>query len=107
MPRNDPALVDAVLQASGLDGDAALRAALRDRYDITTLTTKQITDHAALTGGKAQAPDWAAGRQVIDLLETSPGKFTADQLTGLLRPLPPRSRGLEALVSQRENSLPQ
>jgi sulfite reductase (NADPH) flavoprotein alpha-component len=90
VPRNDPALVGAVLRAAGLDGDTALRAALRDRYDITTLTAKQIEDHAILTGTPRQTPEWAAGRQVIDLLETAPHRFTADQLTGLLRPLPPR-----------------
>jgi sulfite reductase (NADPH) flavoprotein alpha-component len=90
VPRNDPALVDAVLKATGLDGDTALRSALRDRYDITTLTTKQLDDYAALTGAPRQPADWAAGRQVIDLLETAPGKFSPEQLTGLLRPLPPR-----------------
>jgi len=87
VPRNDPALVDAVLQATGLDDDTALRLALRDSYDITTLTSKQIDDHAALTGTSRQPVD---GRQVIDLLEAAPHKFTPDQLTGLLRPLPPR-----------------
>jgi sulfite reductase (NADPH) flavoprotein alpha-component len=90
VPRNDPALVDAVLNATGLDGDTALRSALHDRYDITTLTAKQVDDFAALTGTSRLAAEWLAGRQLIDLLETAPHKFTADQLTGLLRPLPPR-----------------
>jgi sulfite reductase (NADPH) flavoprotein alpha-component len=89
-PRNDPALVDQVLRAAGLDGDTALHLALRDRYDITTLTAKQIADHAALTGATPPPADWRTGRQVIDLLETTPHKFTPEQLTGLLRPLPPR-----------------
>jgi sulfite reductase (NADPH) flavoprotein alpha-component len=87
VPRNDPALVDAVLRATGLDGDAALREALHERHDITTLTAKQIDEYAALTGGAR--PD-VAGRQVIDLLEAAPNTLTAEQLTGLLRPLPPR-----------------
>jgi sulfite reductase (NADPH) flavoprotein alpha-component len=87
VPRNDPALVDAILRATGLDGDATLREALHDRYDITTLTARQIDDHAALTGGSRQAVD---GRQVIDLLEAAPNKLTSAQLTSLLRPLPPR-----------------
>jgi len=87
VPRNDPALADAIAKAAGLDGDAALRAMLRDRYDITTLTAKQIEDHAALTGDShAPAPGW----QLIDLLEAAPHRLTAEQLTGLLRPLPPR-----------------
>jgi sulfite reductase (NADPH) flavoprotein alpha-component len=90
IPRNDPALVDAVLQATGLGADTALREALRDRFDITTLTAKQIADHAALTGTAPPDADWAPGRQVIDLLQAAPHKFTPDQLTALLRPLPPR-----------------
>ncbi len=87
LPRNDPALVDAILNATGLEGDIALRSSLQDRYDITTLTAKQIEDHAALTG---TASPTTGLRQVIDLLEATPHKFTPDQLTGLLRPLPPR-----------------
>ena len=92
VPRNDPALVEEVLRAAGLDGDAALHAALSERYDITTLTAKQLDDYAALTGTDARSPAELAhaDRQFIDLLETAPNKFTADQLTGLLRPLPPR-----------------
>ena len=90
VPRNDPALVDAVLKAAGLQGEASLRDALRDRFDITTLTAKQAADHAALTGSAAPAADWVVGRQVIDLLEAAPHKFSPQQLTTLLRPLPPR-----------------
>jgi sulfite reductase (NADPH) flavoprotein alpha-component len=87
VPRNDPVLVDAILRATGLDGDAMLREALRDRFDITTLTAKQIDDHSALTG-TARIP--AEGRQLLDLLEAAPHRYTPEQLTALLRPLPPR-----------------
>lgn len=90
VPRNDPDLVNAVLTAAGLAGDSGLRDALRDRFDITTLTAKQVTDHAALTGTTAPGADWVVGRQVIDLLEAAPHKFSPQQLTTLLRPLPPR-----------------
>jgi sulfite reductase (NADPH) flavoprotein alpha-component len=83
VPRNDPALVDAILRATGLDGDTDLARALLERYDITTLTARQIEE---LTG-KSELPD---GRQLIDLLEAAPRKISADRLTGLLRPLPPR-----------------
>ncbi len=87
---NDPALVEAVLKAAGLSADATLRGALTDRLDITTLTTRQIEDFARETGTQVPPADWAAGRQIIDLLETAPGALTAEQLTALLRPLPPR-----------------
>jgi sulfite reductase (NADPH) flavoprotein alpha-component len=90
VPSNDPALADAVLKAAGLSGDAKLRGALIDWLDITTLTGKQIEDFARETGTPAPPADWAAGRQIIDLLETAPGRLSAEQLTALLRPLPPR-----------------
>jgi len=99
VPSNDPAMVEAVLKAAGQDGDAALHAALTDRYDITTLTRPQVSAYATLIGSAqlaALAADEKAlaaylpGRQVIDLLEVAPHRLTADQLTGLLRPLPGR-----------------
>jgi sulfite reductase (NADPH) flavoprotein alpha-component len=89
IPSNDPALVDAVLKAAGLSGDG-LRGALTERLDITTLTMKQVEDFARETGSQPLPADWAAGRQIVDLLETAPGALTAEQLTALLRPLPPR-----------------
>jgi len=90
IPRNDPALADLMLAACGLAGDADLHATLVTRHDITTLTTRQIADYAALTGIAAPPEGWAAGRQVLDLLETGGARLTAAQLTSLLRPLPPR-----------------
>jgi sulfite reductase (NADPH) flavoprotein alpha-component len=92
LPSNDPVLVDAVMGASGVAGDTALHAALSDRFDITTLTRKQVEDYARLTGDASLAADgsFVAGRQVIDLLEAAPHRLSAEQLTSLLRPLPPR-----------------
>jgi sulfite reductase (NADPH) flavoprotein alpha-component len=87
---NDPALVDAVLQAAGLGGDEKLRGALSERLDITTLTAKQLEDFARETQTPVLPAAWAAGRQIIDLLETAPNALTGEQLTALLRPLPPR-----------------
>jgi sulfite reductase (NADPH) flavoprotein alpha-component len=89
VPTNDPALADAVLAAAGLAGDAALRTALIERLDITTLTSKQVEDFGKLTGF-APEPGWATGRQIVDLLEAGASTLTAEQLTALLRPLPPR-----------------
>jgi sulfite reductase (NADPH) flavoprotein alpha-component len=99
VPRNDPALVDAVLKVSGLTGDAAMQVAASDRLDITTLTRAQLDEYARLTGDAAlrslagddaRAADYLRDRQLIDLLETAPHRLTAAQLTDLLRPLPPR-----------------
>jgi sulfite reductase (NADPH) flavoprotein alpha-component len=87
VPSNDPALVDAILR---LAGSEAMRDALTHRLDITTLTPKHLQDFARETRTAPLPPEWAAGRQVIDLLETAPRVLTGEQLTALLRPLPPR-----------------
>ncbi len=98
-PRNDSALVGAVAAAAGLAGDAALVDALAERYDITTLTGTQLAAYAGIAGDAAlaaiaadpaRAAEFVRDRQVIDLLEAAPAQLSADQLTGLLRPLPPR-----------------
>jgi sulfite reductase (NADPH) flavoprotein alpha-component len=79
-----------VLRAVGLAGEAKLRGALIDRLDITTLTGKQVEDFVRETGIEAPPADWLAGRQIIDLLELAQGRLSGEQLTALLRPLPPR-----------------
>jgi sulfite reductase (NADPH) flavoprotein alpha-component len=74
IPRNDPALVDAVLSATGLEANASLRTRLIEQYDITTLT---------------QAPrieSW----QLIDLFESEKRRLSEEELLPLLRPLAPR-----------------
>jgi sulfite reductase (NADPH) flavoprotein alpha-component len=98
-PENDPALVEAMLAAAGRPGDAALRAELGAERDITTLSTATIEKFVALTGqadaqrllDEKRARDWREGRQLIDLLEAFPATLSADQLTALTRPLPPRA----------------
>lgn len=96
IPRNDPALVEAVVRAAGVVPDAALAEALTARLDITTLTRPMLVAYAALTGERGLASEAAQaafleGRQVIDLLETFPHVLSGGQLADLLRPLPPRS----------------
>ncbi|HEX2727196.1 MAG TPA: flavodoxin domain-containing protein, partial [Beijerinckiaceae bacterium] len=95
---NDPALVDAVLSATGLAGDDSLREALTKERDITTLSVPVIqkfadaTSHAgvrALLDGDVRA--WKNDRQLIDLLETFPASLDRDQLLALTRPLPTRA----------------
>ena len=98
-PENDPALVDEILKAAGLAGNAALRQALIAERDITTLSSATIerfvkaTGHAEarrlLDSGEARA--WIEGRHLIDLIETYPAKLSAAHLTEITRPLPPRA----------------
>jgi sulfite reductase (NADPH) flavoprotein alpha-component len=75
LPGNDPALVDAVLTAAGLAGNADLRSRLLEQFDITTLTSSE-----------AHPEGW----QVIDMLEATPRRLSEQQLLSLLRPLAPR-----------------
>jgi sulfite reductase (NADPH) flavoprotein alpha-component len=74
IPRNDPALVDAVLNATGLAANASLRTRLTEHYDITTLTRSPRVE----------------GWQVIDLLESEKRRMSEEELRSLLRPLAPR-----------------
>ena len=74
IPRNDPALVDAVLHATGLAANASLRTRLIEQYDITTLTRSPRVE----------------GWQVIDLLESEKRRMSEEELLSLLRPLAPR-----------------
>jgi sulfite reductase (NADPH) flavoprotein alpha-component len=98
-PHNDPALVEAVLAAARLDGDAQLRAALVSERDITTLSTGTIEKFVAATAypevrrliDENGARAWSDGRQLVDLLEAFPARLTAEELKGLTRPLPPRA----------------
>jgi sulfite reductase (NADPH) flavoprotein alpha-component len=100
---NHPAMVESILKVTGLDGDDSLHDLLSHQYDVTTLTPPVIEAYAQLTGeagvrkllegegleGKGLA-EWLEGRQIIDLLEAFPHRLTAEQLMGILRPMPPR-----------------
>jgi sulfite reductase (NADPH) flavoprotein alpha-component len=95
---NDPAYVDALLQAAGLASDAALRAELIRTRDVTTLSLKTVETYAGfghhhvkelLASGEAKG--WIVGRQLIDLIAHYPISIDADKLRLLTRPLAPRA----------------
>ena len=107
-PENDPALVDEILAATGLSGDAALRQALLAERDITTLSATTVERFVKATGhadaqkliesGEAKA--WIEGRHLIDLIESFPAKLTPEHLNTITRPLPPRAYSIAS--SRRE-----
>lgn len=92
-PENDPALVDEILLAAKCDGTTAvklkgasmaLREALIRRCEITRIPKSLLEQ----TGGDA---DWAAGRDLLDLVNAFPAKSWEPQaLVSALRPLAPR-----------------
>jgi len=96
--QNDPATVEAVLRAAGLEGEAALAARLGEELDITALSRRVIEAYAGLNPAPGlqellAGEGWRgylAGRQIVDLLEEFPYELTPEQLQGLLRKLPPR-----------------
>jgi len=103
VPENHPAMVEAVLAAAGIDADAAfdgstIQDALGHRFDITTLTRPVVEAHARLTeDAKLRAlaegdklARYLEGRHIVDLLEDFPHALTPEQLTSILRRLPPR-----------------
>lgn len=97
-PENDPQLVGDLITAAGLDHDPELVTRLTRERDITTLTRPVIKAYADLTGRDDVAalaePErlaaYVADRQIIDLISEHPERLSADQLIGMLRPLPPR-----------------
>jgi sulfite reductase (NADPH) flavoprotein alpha-component len=98
VPRNDPEMVAAMLQAAGLGGDDALAARLIHEFDVTALSRPVIDAYARLNRAPAlhellAGDGWRAyldGRQIVDLLEEFPRKLAPEELLGLLRKLPPR-----------------
>jgi sulfite reductase (NADPH) flavoprotein alpha-component len=96
--RNDPEMAAAVLQAVGLGDDDALAARLIHEFDITVLSRPVIEAYAALNPAPALQEllagdgwrEYLEGRQIVDLLEEFPRELTPEQLTGMLRRLPPR-----------------
>jgi sulfite reductase (NADPH) flavoprotein alpha-component len=101
VPRNDPALVEALLDRLGLSNDA-LREALTERFEITAATPRFLEQWAQLTGApELQAldgPDQAGARtaylrdhHVLDIVERFPVPgIEPDQFLAGLRPLQPR-----------------
>jgi len=99
LPENDPAAVEAVLDAAGQAGNTELHTTLLARHDVTTLSAYFVRSLAELTADPAikalaedpaQLEEFLPGRHVADLLTAYPNRLTPAQLTGLLRPLPPR-----------------
>ncbi len=95
---NDPDLAGEVAAAAGLGSDAVVLQKLRQSYDATTLSRPLVEAYAKLTGradvAKLNAQEafakFAPDRQLVDLFQSFPEKLSADQLFGLLRPLPSR-----------------
>lgn len=111
VPGNDPKVVDELIGALGLnpdetvtgvDGEVALREALAEQYEITTLTRPFVEKYAQLAesdkldalladGARDELVAYMDGRHIVDLAEDFPVKGLAGgDFVRLLRKLPPR-----------------
>jgi sulfite reductase (NADPH) flavoprotein alpha-component len=115
-PENDPAVVDDLLDAAGLTGDAALRAELRD-LDVTSVSAAHVAAWAERTGdpelcglaagSSATLTDYLGTHRLADLLRHAPARLTAAELRSMLRGQAPRSYSVASspLVSRRRLDL--
>ena len=108
IPRNDPGLVDDLLEALEFDGKGAENESLRDqlmeRYDIRTLNLKFLKSWQERSGSASleklirdfqdnpeALEEYLWGREIIDVMLDFPATLSgASELTSLLRTLAPR-----------------
>jgi sulfite reductase (NADPH) flavoprotein alpha-component len=98
VPENDPAMVESLLAPLGLAGEKGLADALMSEFDITALTRPVVQAYAKLIPdpklAELAASDdlqgYIEGRQIVDLVEQFPADVSPEQLTAMLRKLPPR-----------------
>ena len=111
IPQNNPEVVDDLLAATGLSGNEqvqiaeeslSLRDALVNRLACTVLSKIQIKkfneiaqnaklDELLQPANREAFANYLWGRELIDLFTEFPQQgITADDLVGLLRPMPPR-----------------
>jgi sulfite reductase (NADPH) flavoprotein alpha-component len=109
---NDPALVAALIDATGVSNDGDLVQKLTRALDITTLSRPLVekygrltgrSDVAALAGDVEAFRSFAADRQLIDLFTSYPERLDGEQLVQLLRPLPPRLYSVASSPAAHEN----
>lgn len=108
-----------LLALSGRSGDEAtahgsLREVLTRNLELTRLHggfitgLAEISGNAALkdlAGDKAQVNALVASAQVVDVLKRFPTELSAEQLTGLLRPLTPRLYSIASAQSEVEEEV--
>jgi len=106
--RNDPALVDRIVERLGLDasspvsqddGAQPLGQVLTERLELTQVhptTVRRWSEHVqasrlqAIIADPAKLRDYARRRQLLDLITDFPASIDADVLSGLLPRLQPR-----------------
>jgi len=124
-PQQAPELVEAVLDALGLDGAEPVAAAgqtlplaqwLRDKRELTRLTRPFLAAHAERNGdarlahalapeGRDQLAALFDGYQLIDLLREFPASWSGRELVAALRPLAPRMYSIASSQAEVEDEV--
>ena len=106
LAENDPAYVDALLQAARIPAPG-LRAELIKNRDVTTLSLKTVETYARFGQRYVKelvesgaAKNWVLGRQLIDLVQEFPLALDAEKLRALTRPLAPRAYSIASARSE-------
>lgn len=111
-PENDPKLVEELIAefgwdedmivATGKDGEASLKEALTNYFEITVLTKPLLQKLSGISGNEEikllveaedsqDIRDYIYGRDLLDIIrEHEVQNITADNLTGILRKMPGR-----------------
>ncbi|NEG64022.1 NADPH-dependent assimilatory sulfite reductase flavoprotein subunit [Pantoea agglomerans] len=105
---NDAALVSELLELVWLKGDEPvevqgktlpLAEALQKHFELTVNTAQIVAQYAqlsrnaellSLVDDKARLQHYAQHYPIVDMVRLAPSELSAEQLTGLLRPLTPR-----------------
>lgn len=116
---NSPRLVEEILNAAKLIGDAplgdtSLADVLARNVELTVLTRETLTKHnqfaqsselAAILADTNRLKTYLYGNDVADLLRTFPHQHTPDSLTSILRKLPPRLYSIASSLAEHENEV--
>ncbi len=118
---NPPVLVNHILERVGFApsetvtikaGEVSIEKALRNHVEITVLNRDVLTQYAeliqsedlkALVADRKQLSEYLYGHDLLDVITTYPGTFTAQQLVDILRTLPPRMYS----ISSSEDYVPE
>ncbi|RLM24246.1 sulfite reductase [NADPH] flavoprotein, alpha-component [Brenneria alni] len=120
---NDPALVRELLELLWLKGDEQvtvegkslpLSQALQSHFELTQNTAPIVEKYAALSrdetllalvADKLALQQFAQQTPLVDMVRQAPVELTAEQLTGLLRPLTPRLYSIASSQAEVESEV--
>lgn len=120
---NSPALVHELVELLWLNGDEtvtidgnslSLNDALTTHFELTVNTAGIVEQYAQLTrntqllewvGDKGSLQRYAETTPIVDMVRFAPAELTAEQLTGLLRPLTPRLYSIASSQAEAENEV--